>query len=218
MIKLYAVVGSGNCRKVQATLSHLDMPVEIEYMDFLAGDLEKPAFLALNPNGRVPTMCDGDFILWESNAIMQYVADKKPGNSLFPSDAQLRADIHRWQCWELAHFNNAFGTLAYETVLKPAFMQQTPNEPVVAHAQQSLAQFCAILEQHLANRQYMVGNDVTLADYSMVNIEGFKDGVNFDWTAYPNINAYFDRMRADPHWAASAPQDPSLVGRIPDKA
>ena len=67
-MKLYAIVGSGNCRKVQATTSSLGMDVDIEYLDFFAGDLTRPEFLALNPNGRVPTLVDDDFTLWESNA------------------------------------------------------------------------------------------------------------------------------------------------------
>jgi len=70
--------------------------------------------MAINPNGSVPTLVDGELVLWESNAIMQYLADKVPDSGLFPQNPQLRADVARWQFWELAHFNRAFGTLAFE--------------------------------------------------------------------------------------------------------
>jgi len=217
-MKLYVVVGSGNCRKVQATISNLGIDVDIEYLDFFAGDLTRPEYLSLNPNGRVPTLVDGDFTLWESNAIMQYLAGQVPGNPLFPQDPQTRADIVRWQCWELAHFNNAFATVAFETVLKAALLKQEPNLPVVEYAMESLSGFAGVLEGHLSNHDYVVGNGITLADYSIINIEGFKEMIPFDWSGYPGLNAYVDRMRADPHWASTAPESPEALGRSPGTA
>jgi len=217
-MKLYVIVGSGNCRKVQATIDNLGLKVDVEYLGLLDGDLAKPEYLALNPNGRVPTLVDGDFSLWESDAIMQYLADKVPGNSLFPRDPQVRADIVRWQCWELAHFNNALATITFETVLKPQLLQQEPDQPVVDAASESLKGFARVLEDHLADRDYVVGNGITLADYSMINIEGFKELIPFDWSGYPRVNAYFDRLRADPHWAGTAPESMEAIGRRPHAA
>ena len=217
-MKLYAVVGSGNCRKVQATTSNLGIEIDIEYLDFFAGDLTTPEYLALNPNGRVPVLIDNGFTLWESNAIMQYLADKVPGNPLFPQDPQTRADVVRWQCWELAHFNNAFANVAFETVLKAVFLKQEPNQVLVDSAIESLQGFASILDSHLANRDYVVGGAITLADYSIINIEGFKEMIPFDWSGYPRLNAYFDRMRADPHWASTAPESPEALGRKPNAA
>jgi len=217
-MKLYAVVGSGNCRKVLATSNNLGIDIDIEYMDFFAGDLTAPEYLALNPNGRVPTLIDNGFTLWESNAIMQYLADKVPGNALFPTDPRVRADIVRWQCWELAHFNNAFANLAFETVLKAVFLKQEPNQTLVESATESLQGFASILEGHLANRDFVVGDGITLADYSIINIEGFKEMIPFDWSGYPRLNAYFDRIRSDPHWASTAPESPDALGRKPNAA
>ena len=70
-MKLYYLVGSPNCRRVHAVMNHLGIKVDIEYLDFFTGELKKPDYLGLNPNGMVPTLRDGDFVLWESNAIMQ---------------------------------------------------------------------------------------------------------------------------------------------------
>ena len=217
-MKLYAVVGSGNCRKVQATINHLGLDVEVEYLDFLAGDLQKPQFLAINPNGKVPTLTDGTFNLSESNAIMQYLADQVRGNTLFPKDPQTRADIVRWQCWELAHYNNAFATLALETILKPQYMHIDPNQALVVSAQENLAQFAGVLDAHLATWDYVVGKAVTLADYSVIYFEGFKHMIPFDWSAYPRVNAYYERMGAVPHWASTAPASPAAIGRKPNAA
>lgn len=217
-MKLYAVVGSGNCRKVQATANKLGIDLDVEYLDFFAGELTTPEYLKLNPNGRVPALTDGDFTLWESNAIMQYLADEAPGNALFPPEAQTRADIVRWQCWELAHFNNAFATIAFETALKARFLNQAPNQAVVDAAAESLSGFADILNNHMASSEYVVGNAITLADYSIINIEGFKEMIPFDWSGFTRLNAYIDRMRADPYWAGTAPENPEAIGRKPNVA
>lgn len=71
-----------------------------------------------------------------------------------------------------------------------------------------------MLEQHLEGKRYLVGDDITLADYAMIHVELLKDMTSFDWSPYPNINDYYDRMRAVPHWANTAvPLEET--GRIP---
>ena len=212
-MKLYNIVGSPNCRKVLAVASRLGTRLDIEYLDFFAGDLTKPDYATVNPNRMVPALRDGDLVLWESNAIMQYLADCVPGNTLFPREPRARADIARWQCWELAHFNKAFGTLGFETFLKPNFLKQESDKEAVRLAQGDLARFAPVLDAHLKGRQFLVGNNVTLADYSMIHLVDFQAAVPFDWKPYANINAYFERGRALPHWAGTAPADPATLGR-----
>jgi len=216
-MKLYAIVGSPNSRKVLAVINHLGIDVDIEYLDLFAGDTKKTAYEALNPNTMVPTLVDGDLTLWESNAINQYLADKSQVNSLFPRDLAIRADIARWQCWELAHFNQAFGTLAFEAVAKPNFMDMQGEQAVINWSKGQLNRFALVLNNHLAGRSYIVGNSMTLADYSMIHVEFFKEVVPFDWSSYPHLNDYFDRMRQSPHWVATAPKSPEAIGRIPEK-
>ena len=121
-MKLYAIVGSPNSRKTLAVIGHTGIDVDIEYLDLFNGDNQQPSYTAINPNAMVPTLVDGDLKLWESNAINQYLADKAGDELLFSKNLSQRADIVRWQCWELAHFNQAFGTLAFESVAKPKFM------------------------------------------------------------------------------------------------
>jgi glutathione S-transferase len=214
-MKLYYVVGSPNCRKVHAAINHLGINVEFEYLDFFEGDLKTPDYLGINTNGMVPTLRDGDFTLWESNAIMQYLADKVAGNALFPKDAKTRADIVRWQCWELAHYNKAFGVLAWETVAKPNFMGTEPDPGTVNWAKDGLSRHAPVLESHLKGRTHLVGESVTLADYSLIHAEMFKEAIPFDWSPYPNINKYYERMRAVSHWAKTAPGSPEAMGRRP---
>lgn len=214
-MKLYNVVGSPNCRKVLAVAAQLGIKLDIEYLDFFAGDLRKPEYLALNPNAMVPVLQDGDFVLWESNAIMQYLADTVPGNSLFPRDPQLRADVVRWLCWELAHFNKALGILAYETVLKPGLMKMEPDVEAVRIAQSNLERNAPVLDGHLRGKTWLVGKQITLADYAVAHIENFQAAVPFDWKPYANITAHFERVRADKHWQATAAPSMEALGRKP---
>ena len=217
-MKLHLVVGSPNSRKVLAVVKHLGLSVETQYRDFFAGDLRTPAYLAINPNGMVPVLTDGAFTLWESNAIMQYLADRAGSDALFPRDPQRRADVVRWQCWELAHFNKAFGTLAFETIAKPRFNLGPTNAGLVESAFESLARFAPVLERQLDGRHYVVGDAITIADYALIHLETFKDAIAFDWSPYPNVNAYFERMRRVDHWARTAPPSPDAVGRKPQAA
>ena len=100
-MKLVGFPPSPNTWKVRAVAAHLGIPLENEFVDLTKGQQRSPAYLALNPSARAPTLVDGDFKLWESVAIMQYLASQKP-NTVWPDDARTRADIMRWQSWGLA--------------------------------------------------------------------------------------------------------------------
>ncbi len=218
-MKLYAVVGSPNSRKVLAVVHHLGLDLntdlEIEYLDLMAGDLQQPNYQAINPNAMVPALTHGDLKLFESNAINQYLADLSSGHNLLPQDPAIRADIMRWLCWELAHFNQAFGTLAYEAVAKPNFMGGQGDPAIISWTQSQLTKFSGVLNKHMDGKQYLVGEDVTLADYAMIHVEFFKELIPFDWTPYSHLNSYFERMRDNPHWRATAPASPEAIGRKP---
>jgi glutathione S-transferase len=210
-MKLHTTPGSPSGRKVQAVILHLGLNVEIRHYNFFMGELRLPEYLALNPNASVPTLVDGDFVLWESNAIMQYLADTAGDAQLFPRDVRIRADIVRWQCWELAHFNKAFGMLAFETVAKPR-NQGVPPDPIrLDLAKTELARYAPVLDAHMARREYIVGSSMTLADYSMLQFEGYRTLVPFDFSSYRNLNAYFDHVRTADAWQRSAPSIPGTV-------
>jgi len=214
-MKLYAIAGSPNSRKVLAIVNHLNMQLDVQYLDLFKAEHKEMGYLAINPNGKVPALVDGDLKLWESNAIMQYLANKAEDDLLYPANNKLRADINKWQCWELAHFNQVFGTLAFESVAKPVFLKQEGNIAVIDWCKEKLVQYAGVLNSHLKNQDFMVADRITLADYSMIHVEFFKEQVPFDWSEFVHLNTYFERMRSLPQWASTAPKHPSEIGRVP---
>jgi len=149
---------------------------------------------------------------------MQYLADRSDDTTLFPSDLRRRAEVVRWQFWGNIHFNRAFGTLAFETVAKPALNIGSTNELAVAAALKDLAQFAPVLNGHLKGREFLVGKAITLADYSVSRHEDFQAKIPFDWSPFPEINAYFERMRRVEAWARTAPASYDAIGRKPAAA
>mgnify|MGYP001817882812 CR=1 FL=1 len=91
-MKIYADPISVNCRKVISGLKLMGIEYQLEYVDYFKGEHKNPEYLAINPNGSMPSMVDDGFTLWESNAILQYVADKYDKHEFYPTDLKLRAD------------------------------------------------------------------------------------------------------------------------------
>ena len=113
-MKLYALTKSLNSRKVLALIHHLDLPVEIDAMT--VEQVQSDAYGEINPNRLAPTLVDGDFVLWESNAIGLYLAE---GSAMVPADRRERLDMLRWLLWEGVHYNKALGTIFFESVVRP---------------------------------------------------------------------------------------------------
>src|SRR5207248_3327124 len=90
----------------------------LEFVDLRKGDPRSPEFAALNPNMRMPVLKDGNYVLWESSAIAQYLALRRPDAGLFPAEERARLDIARWQFWDHAHWDPACSIFAFEYVVK----------------------------------------------------------------------------------------------------
>ena len=152
-MKLYGFPASPNTWKVRALAAYLKTPLEFEFVDLLQGAQHTPAYLALNPTGRTPTLVDGDFKLWESNAILQYLASKST-TPLYPSDARGRADVTRWLCWDLAHWGaQACQPLIFENLVKKFVNMGPPDAAAVAKATEALNKEAKMLDAHLAKAE-----------------------------------------------------------------
>lgn len=206
-MQLHLVFGSPNCRKVQAVVAALEIPVETIEIAFDAGEHKQPAYLSLNPNGLVPTLVDGDLQLWESNAIMQYLADGVGDTPLFPHDRQTRADIVRWQFWETAHFGRHLGTALQELIFKP-LMGGQPDEQKAREELEAFAPCAQLLDAHLKGAGFAVGDRPTLADYSLACQLPHAALASIDLSPYPAIGEWLGRLDETEAWRATATPQP----------
>jgi glutathione S-transferase len=205
-MKLYGFPASPNTWKVRALAAYLKTPLEFEFVDLIKGAQFAPAYLALNPAGRTPTLVDGDFTLWESNAIMQYIASKT-ATPLWPSDARTRADISRWQCWELAHWGaQACGPLTFENLVKKFVNLGAPDATAVAKATEAFNKEAKMLDAHLAKQKYLVGGTLTIADFTCAAPLFHAAGAGMPIAPYANVRGWFERVSALPCWSETAPQ------------
>jgi len=196
---------SPNVRRVRLTAAVLGLQLEEQTLDLAKGEQKKPEYLALNTNGAVPTLVDGDFVLTESRAIMQYLASKKPEAGLLPRDEQARADITRWQFWDSSHFSPQLGTLAFQRVLKPMMGIGEPDAGKVEEALTNFRRFAAVLNKRLDGKQYVVGDSMTLADLTLASSLMYAQQAEVPLAEFPNIQAWFSRISDMDAWKNTNP-------------
>lgn len=205
-MKLYSIHNSNNCRRVNATIAHLGLDIEVIEPRMQDGDLKKAEYLAMNPNGKVPLLVDGDFKLWESRAIMQYLASTKPGNELWPADARKQADIARWQFWEASHLSRGTGPFAFENLFKPLFMKQEADPVALKAGEKEFHTFAPVLNAQLESNKFVAGDKLTLADFSVGACFSYAEPSRLPWGDYKHIQAWWARLGEVPAWKNTAPK------------
>jgi glutathione S-transferase len=205
-MKLYGFPPSTNTWMVRAVAAHLGVPLEIQLIDLSKGGSHTPEFLAINPTGRTPALVDGDFKLWETAAIVQYIASRKP-NSLWPDDARARADIMCWQSWHVAHWSKeACEPLLFNRLVKPLLNLGPPDEAAMAKGTAAFNKEAAVLDAHLAKQPYLTGKDVTLADFAVASPLFYSQQAALPVGGYARVTEWFGRVSALPAWRDAAPQ------------
>ena len=177
-MKLYTFTITPNNRKVEAFVKHFGLPVEIHHVSFKDRETQSDEYGAINPMRKVPALVDGDFKLWESNAILTYLATMFPETGTLPTDPKGRADVDRWLHWQSCHLMPAMGALkvAEEKDLE------------------TLQPLLRILEAQLAGKDYLLGK-LTVADFAVSAYLMTKLGRQLDLSALPNVAAWRERMQ-----------------------
>jgi glutathione S-transferase len=199
-MKLYYNPMSPNVRRARLTAAVLGIELDEKLIDFAKGEHKSPEYLALNPNGAVPTLVDGDFVLTESRAIMQYLASKKPESGLLPRDEAARADVSRWQFWDAAHFAPQLGALAFEKVIKGMLGMGEPDAGKVQEALTNFRRFAAVLNRRLQGKSYVVGNALTVADLTLASSLMYAPQTEAPLAEFPNLQSWFSRITALEGW------------------
>jgi glutathione S-transferase len=205
-MRLYYHPFSTNARRALMTAIHLGVPLERVVIDLRKGEHKQPEYLKLNTNGKVPTLDDDGFVLWESRAIMMYLADKTPGQTLLPQDVRGRADVTHWMFWDAVHFSPALQIIMFERVVKPLLGHGAPDAKEIERGEKLTAPLMAVLDGHLAGRTWLCGDAVTLADLSLATPLVLAERAQ---VALPeNVSAWFSRVQALPAYQQTLPPLP----------
>ena len=204
-MKLYFHPMSGNSRRVLLVATHLGVPLERVMVDLPKGEHRQTPHLARNPNGRVPVLDDDGFLLWESRAIMVYLAEKTPGQTLYPTDTRGRADVNRWLFWCAAHMAPANTVLVFENFVK-AVTGRGPADPAeVARGEALVAQYAPVLDAHLAGKTWVAQDRLTLADFSLASSFALAGPARLPIADYTNLRAWLGRVQELDAWKRTAP-------------
>jgi glutathione S-transferase len=206
---LHEYSASGNCYKVRLAAAHLGLRLERREYDILKGETRTPQFLAeVNPNGRIPVLQVGDRFIPESNAACFYLAD---GSRLIPDDRFGRADMLRWMFFEQYNHEPNIATMRFwiafvgEARLDEAQRAQMGGKRAAGEAA------LALMDEHLAGRDYFVGGRLSLADIVLYAYTHVAEEGGFDLGRRPAVTRWLGRVAAEPAHVAMGAQDSNEV-------
>ncbi|TKC87871.1 glutathione S-transferase family protein [Trinickia terrae] len=200
MLKILGKAPSINVRKVLWTCAELQLPFERE--DWGAGfrPTSAPEFLALNPNGMVPVIRDGDFVLWESNSIIRYLASRYGGEHLYPAEPQARARVDQWMDWQATDLNRSW-SYAFLALVRQS--QQHRDRSEIEASCANWAKNVGILNRQLeAAGGFVAGERFTLADIPIgLSVNRWFGTPIQARPDFPAVSAYFERLAGRPGYA-----------------
>lgn len=193
MYKVFGMSASGNCYKVKLLLEQLGGAYEWEEVDILKGATRTPQFLAMNPNGKVPTLeIEPGQYLPESNAILCYLAE---GTPFWPNDRFHRAQALQWMFFEQYSHEPYIAVARFICKFLPP---DHPRRSALPQLRERGYQALAIMEQHLAQREFFVGDQYSIADIALFAYTHVASDGGFELPRFPAINAWIERVKIQP--------------------
>ncbi len=202
-MQLYADPITVNCRKVVAGLDLIGADYELVHVDYFSGEHRGDAYRRINPNASLPALVDGDFVLWESNAILQYAADKAGNDAVYPRSPRERADINRWMLWEGAHWFPSCYVYLVEHCVKP-LLKAEPDPAAIAAQDDNFHKLAGILDQRLANSRWLCGDTPTIADIAVAAPAHLHQAQRLPLDQHPNVRRWLtENVEKLPCWERS---------------
>jgi glutathione S-transferase len=199
-MELYYGRVSGNSARAIFGLNETGVPYELRVLDTRKRENQSPAYLAVNPMGKIPALVDGEVQLWESNAINWYVAEKYPQARLLPQTLEGRASVHRWLFFQAQHVTPACIQVFRATNERiRAFWRPTIDPAQVDAARKELQRYLPVLEAALRDRDWLE-RDFSLADIAYApHLFAIAEG-GFDFSPHPRVRDWLHRLTARPAW------------------
>lgn len=195
MLTIWGRLSSVNVQKVVWCADELGLDYERRDVGGKFGGNDTPQYLAMNPNGLVPVIEEDGFVLYESNAIVRYLAARDPRGALWPADARKRADVDRWMEWQSTSFTPAMWGIFWQLVRTPA---EKRDAAVIDSSRVKTEKLAAILDAHLAKNRYLTDNGFTTADivvgcaaHRWLNLPAARE-------PRPNLERWYGELKSRP--------------------
>ena len=196
MLKVWGRKNSSNVRKVLWCAEELALPYEREEAGGAFGVVDTPQYRALNPNGRVPMIEDGDFVLWESNAIVRYLAARYGSDtSWYQRDVCVRAQADKWMDWTTSTFAGPFRDLFWGMLRTPAEQQ---DWVLINGASKTCAELLSIVDQALSEKPYLSGDEIGIGDIPLGSFIYAWFEMPLERPSMPNLEAWYERLKLRP--------------------
>ncbi|WP_349369865.1 glutathione S-transferase [Salinarimonas sp.] len=204
MMELWGRTNSVNVQKVIWLLEELALPYRRIDAGGAFGVVDTPAYRTLNPNGRVPTLVDGEVVLWESNAILRYLALKTAAHGLYPEDPADRGRIERWMDWTLSTVGGAMHGMFWGLVRTPP----EKRDPDAIERSRAASESCwRLLDAHLTGREHLEAGRFTLADIPLgCYVHRWYAMPEIERPDLPYLRAWYEGLLARPAYAQHVAQ------------
>jgi glutathione S-transferase len=204
-VKLYVTPPSPRAFKVIALKNHLDIECETQFVDLGKGDQLTPEYATMNLNKKMPMLEDDGFVLWESNAILFYLASKRPERGLWPAEVRRQSDVIRWLAWESAHWDaESFGMVGYEKVSRAVLHRAGSADPsFIARGEGNFARFAEVLNTSLKGRIWLVGEAPPIAEFAIGAWIPVASRLDLPIEKYPEIVRWYEGLAALAGWRES---------------
>jgi glutathione S-transferase len=193
-------------RRVLALVKHLGVDAELIWLDASAGALRSAQYTALNPNRKAPSLVDGDYVLWESSAIMAYLCIRQNSDMWPAGNPAEQVEVLRWLSWADAHWSDALAPFYFEHVVKSTFAIGPPDRESLKDKVKPLEKFARVLDGHLQGREFVACGRLTIADFQLASMAHYWRESEMPLQGFPDIVRWLDALDRIPAWADPWPE------------
>ncbi len=198
MIKLYGIPISNNVNKVRYCLNYLGLQYEWTQTNPMNGETQAESFLKINPIGKIPALEDDGFPIFESNAIIKYLAAKQ-NSSIYPRDLKQRVVVDEWIDFVSIHVGNGITRVMFNRLMAPMLGKEVDQNSLQAGLE-FLAKYLPICDKQLAKNKYLSGPNFTLADINLLAVIDPCEMIQVPLTAYPALTKWRNGLKAEPFY------------------
>lgn len=194
MLTIYALDLSSPALKVLYVANYLGLEYEKKGINLAEGEGQSEEYKKIHPAGKVPAIIDGDFSLWESNAIIRYLAAREQSD-LYPADLRQRALVDQWMDFAALHIQNGIGRVLWNKIMAPKLGREV-DENSLQCGMQFLNRYLPIVDEQLGKTPYIAGDKLSLADFTLLAHTDPLEAIEIDVKKYPNIDKWRQPLQA----------------------